>query len=393
MARLLGSEPPRLEDVEARSGGLPARADEGAAGARSSVNREPRAPGVSLLPGSLVVSSPSRIPRVHLAEVQSWFGRDFLVPLHHESGPSLQPTLVWREQHGGRKYPTYLPTYKGPMVISEARWRKVRQPGGILLSCISRKHRPGFKAPLGTTFLDVDIDQCFPAILAALSGDRKLAQACQEDLHQVSGDVLAPGLDPAKRRAIGKLFNLSAVGGITATGWAFHLQDHGLSVTQEEAQRMLESWWAGFPEARDFRDRWARAHRAAAKKGDPLWIHLPGERSFHFAPGGVLGDSKGGYIVKTGTPAQRLDAAVRTTLSAVFRGIEGLLLDRALQLAFPLRREGVRLVLPVYDGALFQVPENTAAALSEEVRAGFAQALAEAGIAARVSTAWRATWA
>jgi hypothetical protein len=393
MKSILGSGAPRLEDVAGRrkNAGLPARADEKTIQARPSVNRESRA-SVSLSPGVLVVRSPVALPRVHLAEAQAWFGSGFLVPLCHETGPQLAPNLIWRETHGGRKYPTYLPDYKGPLIISEARWRKARRPGGLLLSCISRTQRAGFRAPEGSIFVDVDIDQCFPSILAALSCDDGLAQACGNDLHQISGDLLVPHMAPETRRSVGKLFNLSAVGGITARGWALHLRERGVVVSLTEAGRMLDTWWASFPAARGLRDRWGEMHRAAAGCRSPLRVDLPGARSFKFAPGAVLGDSKGGYHVRDGTPESRLEAAVRTTLSSVFRGLEGLLLDRALQLLYPLREEGLRLVLPVYDGVLLQVPKDRAETLSVKARAAFSQALAEVGIPACVSSDIRSTW-
>ena len=80
-------------------------------------------------------------------------------------------------------------------------------------------------------------------------------------------------------------------------------------------------------------------------------------------------------------------------MSSILRGMEGILLDRALQLIHPLRSEGLRMVLPVYDGVLLQVPENKAEVLAEEVRAAFARTLFEAGVVAQVSTAVRPTWA
>ena len=377
MAQTLGKVP-RLEDLER---GAP----------RSSVNREPRSSAV-LSPGSFVVRSPSVLPRVHLAEAQAWFGSGFLRPLCHETGPELSPNLVWRETHGGRKYPTYLPGYTGPVVVSEARWRSARRPGGLLLSAISRSKREGFRAPPGKVFLDVDIDQCFPSILAALSGDEDLARACHGDLHQVSGDLLVPGMDPSERRSIGKLFNLSAVGGITAPGWSYHLKDRGVEVSLDEASLMLETWWGRFPAARDLRDSWGAMHRETARRGSSLRVKLPGFRGFTFGAGAVRGGAKKGYVVKEGTPDSRLSAAVRTTLSSVFRGMEGLLLDRSLQLIYPLRREGVRLVLPMYDGVLLQVPEDRAETLSREVRAAFAQSLREVGVPALVSSTIRSAW-
>ena len=133
-------------------------------------------------------------------------------------------------------------------------------------------------------------------------------------------------------------------------------------------------------------------HRETARRGSSLSVKLPGFRGFTFGSGAVRGEAKKGYVVKQGTPDSRLSAAVRTTLSSVFRGMEGLLLDRSLQLIYPLRREGVRLVLPMYDGVLLQVPEDRAETLSREVRAAFAQSLREVGVPALVSSTIRSAW-
>jgi len=395
---LLGGAP-RLEDIEAsqqaqgrqQRGGLPDRADEGGTAPAWPGTPGPRL-SACLSPGAAVVRSPSRLPKVHRAEVQGWFGPGFLAPLLHVSGVVLEANLVWRESQGGRKYPTHLPDYTGPVAVGEKRWRSERRPGGILLSSISRDHRKDFEAAPGSLFLDVDIDQCFPSILAALSGDERLAAGCQDDLHRVSGDLLVPALPAARRRSVGKLFNLSALGGITEQGWSRYLREAGVKATRSQAKGMLDTWWAGFPAARDFRDGWGEMHRETAAQGGALWVTLPDERGYQFRSSAVLGQTKGGYVVREGTPQGLLEGAVRTTLSSVFRGVESVILDRALQLIYPLREEGLRLVLPMYDGVLLQVPVETAPTLARAVQAAFVQVLAEVGVPATVSAQLRPTW-
>ena len=335
----------------------------------------------------------STVPPVPSREVQAWFGPGFLAPLVHVSGHDLTPNIVWREQHGGRKYPTHLPSYKGPVVISEKRWRTARRPGGLLLSAISRSHRPDFPAPKGSIFIDVDIDQCFPSILAAASGSDLLAEACQGDLHQVSGDLMAPNLDQKGRRALGKLFNLSAIGGITRTGWRKQLKAAGIEVTAHRADYMLSTWWGSFPRAEDFRDAWLAWHQEAARENRGLQVVLPGGRAFFFGSVAVVGDVKSGYAVRSGTPKSRLSAAMRTTWCSLFRGVESVILDRALQLIYPLRERGLRLVLPMYDGLLLQVPEGDAEVLASAVQKLFRQALTEVGVPATVSTQLKRSWA
>ena len=375
--RTLGDEPPRLEDLDAFG--------------RTNVIREPAVYRSSR--GVFRVSPSVPFPRPQGSEVKEWFSPRFSARLTHKTGSDFSPTLTWRESQGGRKYPTYLPSYSGDRVVSEKKWRSVRRPGGLLLSAISRVDRKDFRAPLGTLFLDVDIDQCFPAILASLSKDGELRAACRGDLHRVSGDLLVPTLEAGVRRSIGKLFNLSAVGGVTAIGWRIHLREAGIDVSLSEAERMLATWWESFGAARTFRREWADLHHSTLSAGKALRIYLPGGHSYLFEAGALRGDVKGGYLVKTGTPEQRVSAAVRTTFSSIFRGIESVILDRALQLLYPLRGEGLRLVLPLYDGLLLQVPEETAPDLAEAAKKAFEQALTEVGVAASVSTKLKPSWA
>ena len=90
--------------------------------------------------------------------------------------------------------------------------------------------------------------------------------------------------------------------------------------------------------------------------------------------------------------SQRLQAAIRTTFSAIWRGTEGVLLDQILRRIQPLRARGLRLVLPTYDGLLLQAPRATAPELAREIRRAFDDALQQLGVATTATVEVRQAW-
>ena len=156
--------------------------------------------------------------------------------------------------------------------------------------------------------------------------------------------------------------------------------------------QMIGGWWSRFARARDFLEAWLQLHQGAALANAALGIRLPDGRRFSFDKGVVRGVAKRPKWVHIKDPQRRLTASMRTTFSSIFRGVESVILDRALQLIYPLRTHGLRLVAPMYDGALLQAPEASAEALTSEVRRAFLLALTEVGVPAGVSCEIRAAW-
>ena len=80
-------------------------------------------------------------------------------------------------------------------------------------------------------------------------------------------------------------------------------------------------------------------------------------------------------------------------MSSLWRAVEGAVLDLTLSLLQPVQAAtGLRLVLPMYDGALFAVPEQGADLGRRCVEAAFSTALAAAGVAAGVTAEVRPRW-
>ncbi len=370
---------------------------------------------LSHLRPSLVLSPPALLPRRTAAEVSAWFADDFHAPLcldHRvlaaevgrwtashacrllSSAPTRIPvSLVVREREGGRRYSFFVPDYRGPRLVSQRAYRTVTASSPrLLLSAIPRAVRAAFPAPPGTVYLLTDIERCFPVLLATVARDPELLGAARADLHQQAGDTMAPHLPPPNRRRVGKLFNNSVVGLISATGWYRELQAAGVASTAEEAGRMHAAWWARFASSRRFRDAWVQLHRGAAARNLPLRIVYPDGRSCSFDAATVRGRARRPRWAAIADPAHRLAAATRTTFSAIWRGVEGVVLDEAMHRLYPLRARGLRLVVPMYDGLLLQVPEGKAHDLARRVHREFQAALSAVGVPAAVKVTLQGTW-
>lgn len=372
-------KPTTTRDPEERPGRVRARPGGGLLGAR-------------IASASIALVPPAPLARRSAAEVERWFSGEALSPLAR-SGQELPISLVVREREGGRRYPFHVPGYCGPRLVSERAYRSVSPGGRVLLPAIPRAERGAFAAPPGHRYLLADIDRCFPALLATVAGDDALMEAVRGDLHQEAGDAMAPHLPTDGRRRLGKRFNNAVIGLISPAGWGRHLHDLGLDVSEAEAAAMHARWWARFPAARTFRDTWSDLHHAAARDGRCLQLAFPDGRPYTFDAATVRGFAPRPRWAHLTDPTARLDASVRTTFSAIWRGIEGVILDEAIARLHLLGQDGLRLVLPVYDGLVVQAPASHAERLAVEVHGALLQALAAVGVPATVTITDAATWA
>jgi hypothetical protein len=199
--------------------------------------------------------------------------------------------------------------------------------------------------------------------------------AAARDFHQDAGDAMAPHLPPAQRRRIGKLFNNAVVGLITPHGLHAAIRRAGIQTTLEQAAGQHARWWARFPAARLLRDTWVADHRRAAADNRPLAIRYADGRTYTFDAGTVRGTALRPRWAHLRSPASRLQATIRTTFSALWRGAEG------------------TLVLPMYDGLLLQAPTPAAEALAESAHDALVRALADVGVPATAAVEIRPDWA
>lgn len=379
-------------------------------GARSRPTRGARLTALlSHSSGALSLASAAPLTRHSAAEVSAWFTDDFLAPLQPASclcglldasvppGPlwrlsgRVPVSFVYREREGGRRYAFFAPGYHGPRLPTVREYRAMAG-ARLLLPAIPRAARSAFPAPPGHRYITVDVDRCFPTLLAAVAQDEELLAAVRQDLHQEAGDIMAPHMTRRARRQVGKLFNNAVVGLISPAGWHRELHRQGHHVPADEALRMHMRWWARFAGARRFRDAWERFQRHAAEHNRPLRIVYPDGRPYTFDAATVRGAARRPRWTGITEPAQRLNASIRTTFSAIWRGIEGAVLDQALHRLHKLRERGLRLVLPMYDGLLLQAPTDAADGLAGCARAELLAALHDVGIPATVTVTVCSTW-
>lgn len=382
-----------------REGGGRVRADREGPLLHGRLHREP--PGLVLVP-------PKDLVQHDATQIRAWFSDAFLAPLnpapqHGElaawfarSGLQMGPlaiTAMVRERCGGRRYCFHIPGRAGARVWSERAFRATfRNVDRVLLPAIPRRLRPGLCAPPGHRYLSVDIDRCFPTLLAIVARDEVLLGDIRDgDLHQRAGDAMAAHLPLHQRRQLGKLFNNAVVGLIGERGWHRELRARGLRLTAAQAASMHAGWWGRYHQARRLRDAWTTLHHEAAERGVPLAITYPDGRIYRFDVATLRDDARGAPRGRGSAP-ERIEAAVRRSFSAIWRGVEGAVLDCALARLYGLRERGLRLVLPLYDGLLLQVPSGADERWLRLVRGVVRQALDEVGIPATVSATIGPAW-
>lgn len=299
-------------------------------------------------------------------------------------GESVTYNAVRRERQGGRRECFYVPHYRGPLLLAGELPAPLSDQR-VHLQSIPSVLRCAIRPPPGHCFIDADIARCFPAIGAALSRDQRLHSHLQGDIHQLVGRHLAPSVAAEAQRKLGKAVNNGLICGMTGFGLQNELRERGVAVSMGQAERFHAEWWALFPDFRDFMGGIDTLieRRVASRLG--LNIEAPDGRVFRFSPAELAG-FRGESIGERAHRKRRL-------VSALFRAVEGCILDRALELMYRGRELfGLRLALPMYDGLLAVVPESEAERGRRSVRRCLERALADVGVAATVKVEVRDTW-
>ncbi|HEX9114052.1 MAG TPA: DNA polymerase I, partial [Nitrospirota bacterium] len=217
---------------------------------------------------------------------------------------------------------------------------------------VGREIRRAFIADPGSSLLSADYSQIELRVLAHLSGDPALIRTFQddEDVHtRTASEVF--GLPPeeitSEMRRKAKAVNFGIIYGISAFGLA---QDIGVSNT--EAKRYIESYFARYPQVREFLDR---TIDDAKTKG--YVTTLFGRR--RFIP-----------EIASSTAAVR-SFGERTAVNTPIQGTAADLIKLAMiRIQARLGKEGLKsaMILQVHDELVFEAPDNELEPLKRLVR-------------------------
>jgi hypothetical protein len=266
---------------------------------------------------------------------------------------------LWKEKQGGRCYPYYLRGYEGQLTISAHSYAAEGKKGPkLLLSAIRRDARPYLCVVSPWVQVEGDFSSCHGYIAFGLSGDDQLKADLAAGFHQVTGDWMLTGDAEAPfRRRIGKAVNNAMLFGMESAGLLRLISKFFPGQVPEAwARRAWELWWSRYPRLAAFRDHIQELVRVAQQARVGFDIISPSGRLSRFAPYEVRGEvGKGTRKVAPG-----LNGAWRTVFSALFRAVEGDLLDQTLRHFHSIREaHGARLILPLYDGlTIAALPEQ-----------------------------------
>ncbi len=296
----------------------------------------------------------------------------------------LKYDAVYREHHGGRRYAYAVPGHRGPVVLSHHAWKRLPRPRAVLQSTPGAL-RPAVLPPVGHLFLDVDLRGAFPAIAAAVARDPAMQADVDDDIHRRVGEALVPrALHP---RAVGKALNNSLISGMTPFGVRRDLGAVGVPLMLSQAQALHAAWWARYPGFAVWVAGVEHLLRGQACANQGVHFAEPTGRTYSYGRAEVRGWDR---------DRDGLDpvAGARSILSSLWRAAEGAILDRALVLLHERRDETHRLnlAIPMYDGALFVVPEDNAEHGRAWVRWAFETALWESHVRTGATVDVRERW-
>ena len=202
------------------------------------------------------------------------------------------------------------------------------------------------EASPGHLLMEADVSQCELRVLAHFTQDPGLLTAFRDgnvDLHvQTAAAVLGVAGKPVTdaERSIGKQVNFAIIYGMTADSLA-----QKLAITRSEAQIVLDGYFAAYPAV----GSWIAQVHAAAHE-DRQVRTLSGRRR-------RLDD------IRSCDP-QAVSAAQRQAVNTIIQGTAADLLKLALIRLNTELPAGVKMLLPVHDSLLYEVPQE----LLEETR-------------------------
>jgi DNA polymerase-1 len=217
---------------------------------------------------------------------------------------------------------------------------------------VGREIRRAFTAEEGASLLSADYSQIELRVLAHMSGDSALIRTFleNEDVHtRTASEIfgLAPDEITPEMRRKSKAVNFGIIYGISAFGLA---QDIGVS--NAEAKRYIDSYFARYPKVREFIDRTIEETKARG-----YVTTLLGRR--RFIP-----------ELASSTAAVR-NFGERTAVNTPIQGTAADLIKLAMiHIQARLKREELlsRMILQVHDELVFEVPDREISTMKTIVR-------------------------
>ncbi len=221
---------------------------------------------------------------------------------------------------------------------------------------LGREIRAAFIAGEGNVLISADYSQIELRVLAHLSGDEALAEAFRQgiDIHDRTAlKVFGPnsGIDKYELRRRAKIVNYALLYGKTAFTLA-----RDIGVSQQEAQRFIDAYFAGFPGVRVFIERILEEARQS------------GFVKTMFGRRRAVPDL-------TSRDQQVRQAAERVAVNMPIQGTAADILKKAMidvQEALDARNaraaRPARMILTVHDELLFEAPESDAQEIADTVR-------------------------
>jgi hypothetical protein len=255
-----------------------------------------------------------------------------------------------------RRYPLILETAEETLFMTRNRYANIKPKH--LLSAVSKELRMAFRAPSGFQLWDYDMPRAHLSIFANLSGDERMLQWLKGDPHQETGDWLLSYKvkDKIQRRKLGKTINSAIVAGGKGPMLQLALKDNGINIQPTEAKHYVDRWWSAFPNAHAFRLSHDEMIDGLVVKQHGYTVRFGDRTMFSFDADILAGRyTPGSWRNRCHSRQDCVVKAKRSAFTALLRAWEAHLLDHVVVKA---RQIGLRLVCPMYDGALFLVPEG-----------------------------------
>lgn len=278
----------------------------------------------------------------------------------------IQVNYARREHQGGRRYLYHREGSAG----FELR-RESPPENSLHLQRVPRSLRAAaLRASPGHCLVLGDLSCAFMTFLGHVADDPVLrADVLEGDVHQKVADAIGTS------REVGKILNNRLVGLSGPTGLAEELEAAGLA--GQDARALHREWWARYNRAAHFRDEMRRGCGRAVETGRGVRLDAPDGRTFRFSPAEVAGTRLHNGRTK----------GFLTVFSSIWRAIEASVIDEATSRVLDQGGcAGIRLVLSMYDGLVFECTEGAASAAESLVQRSMIEAAASSGIAVQAKT-------